>query len=121
VSSDNALVKSSDPRWKKTVDGAATVEIDGTPLNVRMSELRTMADARLSVWQWYWINGRWTSNDYVVKAYTAFDRLVGKGDDSAVVIVYTAMEKGDPDAVLRRFTTAALPVIENVLRKTRDE
>jgi exosortase A len=121
VSSDNALVRNSDPRWKKTLSGAATIAINGSSFGVRTGELRTMADARLSVWQWYWVGGRQTSSDYLAKAYTAFDRLIGKGDDSAVVIVYTAVEKGDPDAVLRGFAATALPAIENVLRKARDD
>ena len=54
--------------------------------------------------------------DAVAKALTAWSRLRGQGDDSAVVIVYTA----DPDASrgassLQSFTHDAWPAIERAL------
>ena len=58
----------------------------------------------LTVWQVYWINGRWTSNDYLAKVYGAVFQLLGRGDDSAVLIVYTAMDRTDgAERALRAF------------------
>jgi EpsI family protein len=120
VSSGNALVKGSDHDWEETETGTAAALVQGMPLRVRTSELLSAAGERLFVWQWYWINGRWTANDYLAKAYTALSRLTGEGDDSAVVIVYTAGGEGsDPDAILRDFTAAASPVLWNALQETR--
>ncbi|MDR1662283.1 MAG: exosortase A [Azoarcus sp.] len=119
VSSDNALVKSSDRDWKRIAEGAAAASFRGTPLGVRTGELVSTAGERLLVWQWYWINGRRTSSDPLAKVYTALSRLVGKGDDSAVAIVYTTGENAD--AVLRDFVAAASPAIEEVLQRARDE
>ena len=80
-----------------------------------------MANERLIVWQWYWINGRLTSSDYLAKAYTALYRLVGQGDDSAVVIVYVSKDASDnPHAMLQDFVEAASPAIGQVLQKARE-
>jgi EpsI family protein len=45
---------------------------------------------RLTGWQVYWVDGTLTANDYLAKAYSAFKQLAGRGDESAVVIVYAA-------------------------------
>ena len=73
------------------------------------------------VWQWYWINGRWTSSDVLAKAYTAFSRLTGRGDDSAVIILYARQtQPGEAEAILAAFADAAGEVIETALRQTAD-
>jgi exosortase A len=119
VSSDNALMKSSDHYWKKTAGGTWMADIGGTSFSVKTGELRSATDDRLSIWQWYWINGQWTSNDYLAKAYTALYRLLGQGDDSAVVIVYTDGEgTSDPNVVLQDFVDTAAPAIGNILQRT---
>jgi EpsI family protein len=124
VSSDNALVGNSERDWKKVEEGAATVSFQGKPLDVRTAELVSATGKRLLVWQWYWIDGRWTSSDPLAKIYTALSRLAGKGDDSAAVIIYTAKEEGcklDAEAALREFVAAASPAIETILQRARDE
>ena len=60
-----------------------------------------------------------TSSDFVAKAYTALSRLVGQGDDSAVIFVYAPKEQGD--AVLEAFVKAAEPAIVNALDRTREK
>lgn len=117
VSSNNALVKSSDRNWMKVAGGTRPSVIQGMPLEVRTAELRSASTDRLLVWQWYWINGRLTSSDYLAKAYTALYRLFGQGDDSAVVIVYASKGPSDnPDAALQSFLGAAGPAIERALQ-----
>ena len=50
------------------------------------------APERLLVWQIYWINGQLTSNDYLAKVYSAGYQLLGRGDDSAVLVFYTPLD-----------------------------
>ncbi len=95
VSSENVLVKTKDPQWAQVASGQRTVQTtNGAPLNVRTAELRgsTLAGEigaqRLTVWRLYWVNGILTSSDILAKAYTALYSLLGRGDDSAVIIVY---------------------------------
>ena len=88
-------------------------------LKVRTAQLRaSSASVGLVVWQWYWVNGRWTSSDVLAKAYTALSQLTGKGDDSAVIIVYTPQDQaGQAAAALDDFARAAGPALETVLRQ----
>ena len=55
---------------------------------MRTGELRG-SDRHLVAWQWYWIDGRLTTSDYVAKVYLAVAKLLGRGDDSAVVVLFT--------------------------------
>jgi exosortase A len=80
------------------------------------------ASGEWQVWQWYWIGGHVTANPYAAKAYLALNRLLGKGDDSAAVIVYTPAG-GSPRELQSRlhgFVGDMWPAIDTALRATRD-
>jgi EpsI family protein len=120
VSSENVLVKSSDSLWARVNGGTRSLMFKDAPVSVRTAELRNFRGERLLVWHWYWIDGQLTANDYAAKAYTAFSRLRGHGDDSAAVIIYTrANEAGGGEAALERFVHAAAPAIERTLLDAR--
>ena len=128
VSSNNALVTSKDPEWAQVASGNRPVEVDGQTVSTRFADLRganqlSQASApRLLAWQIYWINGRLTASDYAAKAYSAFYRLTGRGDDSAVIIVYTRKDQADGDeAVLESFLSANYATINELLLKTRQQ
>ena len=60
------------------------------------------------MWQLYWVGGTLHTSDARAKLQLAFNRLLGRGDDSAAVFYYTA-EGGSPqaaDATLARFVGA---------------
>ncbi len=127
VSSENELVKSKDPLWASIGGlGSDTLEIGGEALTVRSALLRGTAtpgtpEQRLGVWQLYWVGGKLTSSDHWAKAYAATDRLLGHGDDAAVIVLYTGEEQpGGARAVLESFARANLGAIVEQLRKTRD-
>jgi EpsI family protein len=120
VSSDNSLVKSNDRDWIRIGGRSRRVEVDGQPVDARVAELRGPADERLLVWYWYWIDGKLTASDMLAKLYTALARLTGRGDDSAVVIVYTRRERpGEAEATLDKFLRDAGPTLEKMLDDTR--
>ena len=126
VSSNNSLVPSNDLQWAQVEATDREVAIDGKTMVVRTTELRAIASAaqatnsRLTVWQIYWVNGTLTSSDYLAKAFSAFYRLTGRGDDSAVIIVYTPKDApGGAATVLASFLTANYPAIDRLLLKTR--
>lgn len=128
VSSSNALVVSNDPQWAQVAVAGRQVSIGGKSVLMRSAELRGAAlneqanSRRLLVWQIYWINGTLTSSEYLAKAYGAFYRLMGRGDDSAVVIVYTSKDQaGDADVVLESFFSANYAAIDELLRKTQKQ
>jgi len=120
VTSINALVTSEDRSWIRAAGGGRQIAVNGRPLDIRSAELRGPNSNRLAVWQWYWINGRLTSSDHLAKAYTALYRLLGQGDDSAVIIVYADKDSAEgAEALLERFANKAMPAIEKALASTR--
>jgi len=125
VSSNNVLVISQAPVWSMLSRGTASAMLDGKPVKVRTAELRRLPGAiadspdRLLVWQLYWINGRWTSNDYLAKLYGAVFQLLGRGDDSAVLVVYTSLDRADDaERALGAFLTDNHGAINTALRAT---
>lgn len=121
VSSTNVLVTSDDPLWSRIGGGTQEISLNQQPLKIRTTRLRGPGSTQMVVWQWYWVNGRWTSSDILAKAYTAFSRLTGQGDDSAVVILYAQQAPpAEAEATLAAFADAAGEVIETALQQTAD-
>lgn len=127
ISSENMLVKFKDPHWAQVASGSRELVVNGRAVVVRTAELRGASvlaggdETRLVAWEWYWVNGRLTASDHWAKAYTALARLLGQGDDSAVIIVYAPKyQSGGGEAALAAFVEAAGPQIEEALRQTRE-
>lgn len=121
VSSSNVLVVSQDPHWIQVNSGSSGLTFGDKLLAVRTAELRG-ADiehinaGRLLVWQLYWINGTLTASDYLAKVHGAYDRLMGRGDDSAVIIVYTRKDQpAGAEAVLQSFFSTNYEAINELL------
>ena len=111
VSSTNQLVAYSDKQWAEVLASSKSVSWGGTTVPVRAAELRSSlvgdaAAARLTAWQVYWVNGRFVASDAMAKIHGAMSRLTGKGDDSAVVIVYAPTNS----------PTGAQAILESFLR-----
>ncbi len=77
--------------------------------------------AQLLVWRWYWVDGRYVVNPYWAKLLQAKSMLFGRGDDAAMVIVYTLSEDRLPEcgAALQEFVGAMLPGITTSLDHAR--
>lgn len=126
VSSDNVLVTSQDTRWAQVGHSSQKVIFDSKQISIYQGELRKTsssagpADERLVVWQVYWVNGQLTASKALAKLYGALQRLLGRGDDSAVVVLYT--NKGqDAEGVqrLQAFVQANGPRIIQLLETTQ--
>jgi exosortase A len=121
VSSNNALVRNNDPLWAKVAGGTRAILFDEQEIKVRTVVLRGQPPLRMLVWQWYWVNGRWTASEVMAKAYMALSRLSGKGDDSALIVLYTPLDGGGSgEALLEDFVRTAGPAINAALRQTLD-
>ena len=126
VTSNNVLVTSGDLRWTRLGSSRRATVFDGHSYAVPTLDLRANAaadqnrDVHLVVWKIYWINGTLTTNDYLAKAYSAVYRLIGRGDDSAVIVVYTTKKNDErPDALLESFLAANYSAINTLLEKAR--
>jgi exosortase A len=120
VSSENVLVGTRDSTWTRVASGMRPVKVGNQVVEAATAELRGGSGERLVVWQWYWIDGRITANDFLAKTYAAFSRLLGQGDDSAVVVVYAPKDlPGDAEAALGAFVLDAGPAIDATLAGVR--
>jgi EpsI family protein len=117
ITSENKVIRSKDPDWTLAGYGEARAPLPQGPSTVSSTEIRGDR-GRLLVWRWYSIGGHVTARDYVAKALLVLAKLVGRGDDSAVVMVYTTVrEDGRADAAraLSDFVGAMGPAIEHSL------
>ena len=128
ISSENVLVTTKDRQWAQTASGSQTLDVAGAPVEFRTARLRGSpspdwpAGKRLVVWQTYWISGTLTSIDSRAKALAALHRLLGHGDDAAVIIVYAPEAEGEDEAkpAIEDFLRANLASIEAQLGRTRE-
>lgn len=128
ISSNNVLVRFKDKQWVRVSEAPGQAALaDGGSVSLRSAELRGSAigadagAARLRVWQFYWVNGRWLSVDWQAKVYGSLMRLLGQGDDGAVLVIYADKgEAGQGDAALATFTRDNLSSLDTWLRGVRD-
>ncbi|MDY0747238.1 exosortase A [Paucibacter sp. R3-3] len=132
ITSTNDLVEGDDERkdpWARTASGLAgldnaqpwlTAELRGQALS-QVTGSGELAP-RLRVWQRYWINGRSFTSDWQAKLYGAWCKLLGQGDDAAVVIVYAdkVTGGGDDDVLLRGFLHQHAAALNTALQDVRD-
>jgi EpsI family protein len=90
---------------------------------LRTAELRSTREgaaggrARLLAHWFYWIDGDITGNEYRAKALTAWARLRGRGDDSALVLVFAPNDQpGGAEAAISALMRASGPRVEDALR-----
>lgn len=88
ITSANQLVKSGNAQWRIATSGHADVKVADLEVRAKMTEFTNGTD-RIVAWHWYRVAGRLTASDILAKAYLAFSRLAGRGDDSALVVIYT--------------------------------
>lgn len=91
VSSSNALY--TEPEWQRIGEKLVQTTVDGVPVRVRQVSIRS-ADRTLVLWNWYWIDGAVTSNDYRAKWLLAWARLSGHRGGSAQIVA--AAEDASP-------------------------
>jgi EpsI family protein len=98
------------PRWHYAASGARTEDLGGGALEVRQTELRGPAQ-RLLVWEWFRIGESELANPYVAKALLARDKLLGRGDASAVIILAAPFDGRTQATIdsLRRFARDMRP------------
>lgn len=125
VSSSNMLVRSNDRLWAVAESGTRSIAAGDGDLVVKEARLRRPVSSSdstsLAVRQIYWVSGRFEANEVRAKAWGAWNRLLGRGDDGAVVVVYAAEQRaGDADAALDLVLKEHLPAIDLQLRRVRD-
>lgn len=123
VSSVNSAVAAEDKSWRQQKTGirpaSSALPAFQTATVSRGSVLGFTDTERMRVWQLYWIGGRWTHSDAEAKLWQIWDRLLGRGDEGAVVLLITPLAD-ESDAVLDDFAKTNLAAIHAALVATRD-
>ena len=119
ISSINALA-APDDAWHAVGSAGRTELFDGQPVALRETRLRGPGGVLL-VWQWMWIDGHLTSNNYVGKLLQAQAKLRFRGDDGAAVLL-SAPAGDDPEqarAALRSFMAGQGKALGEALERAR--
>ena len=128
ISSSNDLVNSQSKHWSRVEQSARTLALADTALPLRSAVLvpgpasGEAVGSRLVAWQLYWINGRVLSSDWQAKLLGAVYKLIGAGDDAAVLVFYT--DKGDAsqgEQRLAKYLQDNWLALDLALQKTRAE
>ena len=123
VSSENVLVKGNDIDWKQLGEGERGLVVAGKAVSARTARLSgptSTGVVQVGVWQWYSVDGTLTASDLLAKLLSARGRLVGRGDDGAVVILYAPGSAPESTMILDEFVRAEGPAIEAMLRRARE-
>ena len=124
VGAENVTPGGTDKTWRRIAHGQRELDVAGVPLAMRSADWRSVDSAAhggspdLTLWQVYWVHGRFTSSEYLAKAYVALYRLLGRGDDAAMVVLYARQAAaGEADAALTAFVLANLGAVDTLLRQ----
>jgi EpsI family protein len=119
ISSLNRLVISVE-RWGNVGETRYALSLNDGKVQITESRLRGPVMALL-VWHWYWVDGQYTGYRYWAKVLQAKSKLFGRGDDGAVVILYTELDISRDKAAdrLQQFAHAMLSSITSTLQHVR--
>lgn len=122
VSSINGIVSSDDSDWAVTQRGSRSATQDLPAFRTATirhgGTLVGDSSLRLRVWQTYWVGGRWVASDARAKIWQALDRLLGRGDDGAAVLIAVPLTS-DADGAAERFARDSLGGIAATLDSAR--
>jgi EpsI family protein len=118
VTSTNVMIVQKHPVWSNIGVRFRDESLGHGPVTVRETRLSS-ASQRLLIWDWDRVAGRDLTNPYVAKLVLAGDRLLGRGDDAAAVILATPYDEQTEAsaATLREFARDMLPSIDTALAK----
>ena len=124
VSTSNRLLAADGPGSNAVTATTLTVPVSASQaITVRAAHMAVdgaLGKRKTLVWQTYWIDGQWVSSDVKGKLLGAYSRLMGRGDDSALVLLYA--DEADPkraEASLSRFAASGLPALLKRLEAAR--
>jgi len=116
ITSTNQLVKSGNGRWRVATRGRTEVGVGEERLSVKTTEFTDSGD-RIVAWYWYRVGGRLTASDILATVYIALSKLSGRGDDSALVVIYTRKKdrSGSENLVLGKFVADMGDAVQRTL------
>ncbi len=122
ISSSNVLVTDRGSRWRNVDGSRREISLGGIPFTVHQNQLHASKE-RLLIWRWFWLTSHETADPYAAKMIQAVNRVWGKGDDGAEIIIAAGYEHDPEEAatVLRKFIADMKPVITGKLQAVHKE
>lgn len=122
VSNANELVSSDNPTWWAVDTALATTGLQaGLPPEVLQVFLRgskrptSVSAPRLVAWRLYRVNDRWIARDDLAKLHQLWQRLRGRGDDGAILVIH-----GTSVELLQAFMRDNLRLLQSHLDRLRE-
>jgi exosortase A len=118
LTSHNIMVQQKHAVWSNVGESGRQEDLGKGQVDIRQTQLRSVGQ-RLLIWDWFRISGRDLSNPYVGKLLLARNRLLGRGDDAAAIILATPYDERTDVAQesLRQFVREMLPSIDSALAR----
>lgn len=116
INSQNVMIIQKHPVWKQV--GESKINLNTEPGEAIQTRLKSDTQDLL-IFDWYWIGGIQTTNDYIGKIVEAYYRLTGGKQPSVGIVLFTEYEDGHKERArqkLEDFMGSALPVVENAIR-----
>lgn len=122
ITSDNVLAPTDDPVWVNVGEQQRYPHTHDGSLPV-VETLLSSPSQRLVVWNWYWVDGRFTANPYLAKLLEAKAKLLREKDDSAVIILASPYDDTTTAAnqALGDFLSGMLPGIRHTLEQAEKQ
>lgn len=121
VSTTNRLLAEQENSvWQQTGTSLRHETISDRTLVLRETRIHGETGSLL-VWHWYWIDGKFTANDYLAKLFQVKEKFLMRGDDGAAMMVFAPYD-ANPDtarALMRDFLTANLAGLEAALANNK--
>lgn len=123
VTSTNNLVTNKNRDWIILSRENKLISLNNTSFKVNSTILRSSNHNRiesnpsLHVWHFYWVNEKFTASDIQAKIQGALSRILGKGDDGAIIAIYVPFIPSDSDF---RDAELANGILKNFLKNNED-
>lgn len=116
INSQNVMIIQKHPVWKQVGESKISLGIEpGKVIQTRLKSDRQ----DLLIFDWYWIGGTQTTNDYLGKLLEAYYQLTGEEQPSVGIVLFTEYEGGHKDRArqkLEDFMASALPMVKDAIR-----
>lgn len=98
--------------WSRAASTNVAVKIDGAKTSVHRVRMLKYPSGNRIAYQWYWIDGQFTSNPYVAKILQAKNLLLSGNEAVASIVISTPYDELDKNAdlVLKDFLTSLQPL-----------
>lgn len=118
VTSLNILADEKTQEWSVIGESRRNLRNAKEPGSVWQSHL-LRSNLHMLAWQWYWIDNAQTANSYWAKWLQAKQRLMGRGNDGADVVIFAPydMQPNEVVATMENFLAQASPAIQQSLEQ----